>query len=66
MRLVEHFIAFIATSLINSIIQSTNVRFYLWHDIKNLNNCNFGVKTSRFSLILRSFIMDVITFPKNL
>ena len=33
MRLAEHFI-FFATSLINSIMQETNVRFYLSFDIK--------------------------------
>ena len=31
-----------------------------------LTNCIFGVKTSRFSLIFRNVIMDVITFPENL
>ena len=31
-----------------------------------LTNCIFGVKTSRFSFILRNVIMDVITFPENL
>ena len=31
-----------------------------------LKNCIFCVKTLRFSLILRSVIMDVITFPENL
>ena len=36
--------------------------------LKILKSCIFGVKTSRFSLILRNIIMDVITvmFPKNL
>ena len=34
--------------------------------LKILKNCIFGVKTSRFSLILSSVIMDVITFPENL
>ena len=32
---------------------------------KLLKHCIFGVKTSRFSLILRNVIMDVITFPEN-
>ena len=31
-----------------------------------LTNCIFGVKTSKFSLILRKVIMDVITFPEKL
>ena len=31
-----------------------------------LKNCIFGVKTSRFSLILRNIVMNVITFPENL
>ena len=34
--------------------------------LKILGNCIFGVKTSRVTLILRNFIMDVITFPVNL
>ena len=36
--------------------------------LKLLINCIFGVKTSRFSLILHNVIMDmdVITFPENL
>ena len=34
--------------------------------LKILKNCIFGVKTSRFSLILGNIIMDIITFPKNL
>ena len=34
--------------------------------LKILNNCFFGVKTSRVSLILRNVIMDVIKFPVNL
>ena len=34
--------------------------------LKLLKHCIFGVKTSRFSLILRNVIMDVITFPENL
>ena len=34
--------------------------------LKILRNCIFGVKTSRFSLILRNVIMDVIMIPKNL
>ena len=33
--------------------------------LKLLKNCIFGVKMSRFSLILRKVIMDVITFPEN-
>ena len=34
--------------------------------LKILKNCTFGVEESRFSLILRKAIMDVITFPENL
>ena len=35
--------------------------------LKILKNCIFGVKTSRFSLILCNVIMDVITLrPENL
>ena len=34
--------------------------------LKILKNCIFGLKTSRFSLILNNVIMDVITFPENL
>ena len=34
--------------------------------LKILKNYIFAVKTSRFSLILRTFFMDVITFPENL
>ena len=34
--------------------------------LKILKNCIFGVKTSRFSLILCNVIMNVITFPENL
>ena len=34
--------------------------------LKILKNCIFGVKTSRFSLILRNVIMEVIMFPENL
>ena len=34
--------------------------------LKMLKNCIFGVKASRFSLVLRNVIMDVITFPENL
>ena len=34
--------------------------------LKILTNCIFGVKTSRFSLILCNVIMNVITFPENL
>ena len=33
--------------------------------LKLLKHCIFGVKTSRFSLILRNVIMNVITFPEN-
>ena len=42
------------------------MRFSLSHDIKILKICIFGVKTSRFSLILRNVIMDLITYPENL
>ena len=47
---------------------NTRVRMLdsIFHDIKILKNCIFGVKTSIFSLILRNIIMDVITFPENL
>ena len=34
--------------------------------LKILKNCIFGVKTSRFSLILCNVSMNVITFPENL
>ena len=34
--------------------------------LKILTNCTFGLKKSRFSLILRNVITDVITFPENL
>ena len=34
--------------------------------LKIRKNCILGVKTSRFSLILRNFIMEVIKFPENL
>ena len=34
--------------------------------LKILNNCIYGVKMSRVSLILRNVVMDVITFPVNL
>ena len=34
--------------------------------LKILKNCNFGVETLRFSLILRNVTMDVIRFPVNL
>ena len=34
--------------------------------VKILISCIFGVKISRFSLILFNVIMDVITFPENL
>ena len=33
---------------------------------KILKNCIFGLKKSRVSLILRIFIMDVISFPESL
>ena len=33
---------------------------------KIMKNCIFGVKTSRFHLILHNVLMDVITFPENL
>ena len=31
----------------------------------NYFKSHFGVKTSRFPLILRNVVMDVITFPEN-
>ena len=34
--------------------------------LKLMENCNFGIKTSRFCHLLRNVIMNVITFPKNL
>ena len=34
--------------------------------LKILKNFIFGVKTSRFSLILHNVIMDIITFPRDL
>ena len=34
--------------------------------MRGLLNCIFGVKMSRFSLILRNVIKDVIMFPKKL
>ena len=40
---------------------------FIYHmTLKIHKNCIFGVKTSRFSLILRNVIMEVITFPENL
>ena len=40
---------------------------YIYHmTLKILKNCIFGLKTSRFSLILGNVIMGVITFPENL
>ena len=51
-----------AAILINSIMQE-----HFYHmTVKMPKNCIFGVKTSRFSLILRNVKMDVITFPENL
>ena len=39
----------------------------IYHMAANiLTNCIFGVKTSRYSLILHNLIMNVITFPENL
>ena len=37
----------------------------IYHMTLKHKNCIFGVKTLRFSLILRNVIMDVITFPVN-
>ena len=34
--------------------------------LKLLENCIFGVKMSRFSLILHNVIMDIIKFTENL
>ena len=34
--------------------------------LKILKNCIFGAKTSRFFLILRNVIMDMLMFPENL
>ena len=48
MRGLPSILLFFAASLINSIIQSTNVRFYLSYDIKTLRllwNLISGVKT---------------------
>ena len=50
------FDVFFATSLINSRMLDS-----IYHI-----NCIFGVKTSRFSFILRIVIKDVITFLRNL
>ena len=52
---------FFATSLINLKYRSTNVRFYLSHDIKLLKNRIFGVKTLKFCHSLHNIIMDDIT-----
>ena len=38
----------------------------IYHMTLILKNCIFGVKMSRFSLILHNAIVDVITFPENL
>ena len=55
-RLVEHFITFFATSLINSIIREHEYHMTL----KLLKNHIFGVKTSRFCHVLHNVIADVI------
>ena len=34
--------------------------------LKLIKSCIFGVKMSRFYLLLRDVIMDFITFPENL
>ena len=40
---------------------------YIYHmTLKILKIAFFGVKTSRFFLILRNVIMDVITFPEHM
>ena len=58
------FYFFFATSLINSIIRSTNVRFYLSYEIKITFISD--VKTSSFFHYVRNVVMDVIAIPENL
>ena len=45
MRGLSSIYLFFATSLINSIIQDHDVRFYLSYDIKIILKSHFGVKT---------------------
>ena len=54
--LTKHFIAFFATSLINSIIHKHKIfRFYISYDTKNTLKLCFGVK--------ESYGFDFITLP---
>ena len=50
---------FFTTSLINSIIQKHNVRFYLSYDI-------MITLKSHFCRYVRNVVVDAITFPENL
>ena len=55
------FYYFFTTSLKNLINRSTNVRFYLSHDIKITLNSQFGRENGRFYRLLRNVKIDVIT-----
>ena len=57
---------FFATSLINSIKKSTNVRFYLSYDIKITLKSHFCRKNVILICYARNVVMNVITFPVNL
>ena len=65
MRIAEHFIAFFATSLINSIILSTNVRFYLSYDIKTILKSHFWCEKC-WVLQYAVLKLHIITFLENL
>ena len=66
MRLAEHFICFLAMSLINQLYKSTNVRFYLSYDIKITSTSHFCRKNVIIIHYVRNIVMDSITFPENL
>ena len=58
---------FVATSLINSIIQSRNVRFYLSYDIKITLKSHFlHKKRLEFCHYVSNIVMDVIITADNL
>ena len=54
------FYCFFAMSLINSIIQEQNVRFYLSYDIKITLKSHFWRKMLKFCHYVHNVVMDVI------
>ena len=58
----QAFYHFFATSLINSIIQSTNVRFYSSYDIKITLKSHFCRKKDKIFSLCTNVIMDVTMF----